>query len=221
MDLRRVKTYVISPGTGAYEPKLRNALAVLAAAGFEDVEHVPSAVGDKPDCLTQANISILEKAEPPFIIVEDDIALFDEHGGFGLMVPHGAAAVCLGVSVWTYPYNTIRADQHIRANVPSDFEAAENGLVRVRGMTGGHAILFLGKAHTRQLASCALHHMTTRHTPHDIVAAALQHQHKVYAMKRPIFYQDGRLGGQEPETRLRWQDGHFRQSHPRGQHQDT
>lgn len=210
MDMRRVKTFVISPGTGSYESKLRNALAVLAAAGFEDVEHVPSAISDdKYACLTNANVGIFEKATPPYIIVEDDIALFDDHGGFVLDVPPGADAVYLGVSVWTYPYNTLRADLHIRANVPSDFDNADNGLVRLHGMTGGHAILYLDAAYTRQLSSCALYHVATRQLPHDLVAAALQHQYNAYAMTRPLFYQDGRLGGQELQTRLTWQDGHF------------
>lgn len=221
MDLRRVKTFVISPGTGPHEAKLRNAMKVLADAGFEDVEHVPSATGDKSDCLTQANVGIFETAALPFIIVEDDIAVFDDHGGFVLDVPPDADAVYLGVSVWTYPYNTICAGQHIRRNQPTDFGGVDGGeLVRLRGMTGGHAILYLGAAYVRQLSSCALHHMTKAHTPHDLVAAALQHRHHVYATTSPIFYQDGRLGGQESETRLAW-EGCFRAAHPGGPRQGT
>lgn len=213
MDLREVRVYVISPGTGKFRKRLQETITRLRSAGFTKIEHVWSVPDPNPtDSLSRTNLVIWEKEQDragPFLVVEDDIQVVPG-AGFVLTLPPGAAAIYLGVSVWVYPYeyHTLSCGKNIRHITGHDTRPYDDHLVEVRGMTGGHAILYLDRGFTRTLSLCVRSHLGL-HTAHDLVLATLQRHFPVYAMKNPLFYQDAMIGGQQNETKLRWQDNRF------------
>lgn len=216
MDLRQVRTYVISPGTGKYEKRLQDTLDRLCRVGFQEVEHVPSVPDENPtNSLSMTNLLIFEKEknrEGPFLVVEDDIQIEDVRADNMLYIPipKDAVAVYLGVSKWVYPheYHTLSCGKHIRHLTPMDHISHDDHMVRIRGMTSTHAILFLDHPFLQTVSLCIQAHLPLR-TPHDLVMATLQQHYKMYALKTPLFYQDIQQGGQQAETRLVWQEDQY------------
>lgn len=208
MDLRKVRVYVISPGVGKYEARLKKTMERLQAAGFQDLEHVGSVHDDNPtNSLSRTNLMIFEKEKTrtgPFIIVEDDIQI-EDHAQFILHPPPDAVAVYLGVSMWVYPYeyHTLSCGKNIRTIREEDAISYDDSLVEIRGMTSAHAILYLDRGFMGTLSLCIQSHLGLK-TAHDLVLATLQQYFKMYAFKRPIFYQDIEEGGQQIMTRLSW-----------------
>lgn len=201
MDLRRIKVYVISTGKGKYEQRLRDTLERLETRGFQNVEHVESVQDVNPTwSLTKTNLLILEKAQVPFMIVEDDIQLEDEPLLISLPPPNAVAAY-LGVSIWVY-----EPGKHIRPTTPEDTRSYDQEWVTIRGMTSAHAILFLDQSF---LVHALVHIRAQINQPHDLVLATLQSSFPMYARKHPLFYQDKHQGGQEKETRLSWVQDRF------------
>lgn len=215
MDLHQVRTYVISPGTGRYEHRLRNTLDRLRRAGFREVEHVPSVPDESPtNSLSRTNLLIFEKEKDrvgPFLVVEDDIQMEDvAEDMWHVPIPKDAVAVYLGVSKWAYPheYHTLSCCKHIQHTTPKDTVSYDDHLVRIRGMTSTHAILFLDRPFLQTFSLCVRSHLPLR-TPHDLILATLQQYYRVYALKKPLFYQDLQQGGQQAETRLIWWEDHY------------
>lgn len=216
MDLRQVKVYVISPGVGKYMLRLRNTLTRLRDVGFQDVEHVFSVPDESPtNSLSKTNLVIFEKEKDrtdPFIIIEDDIQVEDLMSGdiWCLPVPEDAVAVYLGVSLWVYPYeyHTLSCGKHIRFITQKETLSHDDRLVRIKGMTSTHAILFLDRSFIQTLSLCIRSYLNVR-TPHDLIMATLQQHYKVYALKQPFFYQDFHEGGQQCETRLIWVEDQY------------
>jgi len=211
MDLRQVKVYVISPGVGKYELRLRNTLSRLQRVGFQKIEHVLSVPDESPtNSLSLTNLVIFEKEKngtEPFMILEDDVQVEDYVGNdmWHVAVPQDAVAVYLGVSLWVYPheYHTLSCGKHIRSITPQEALSYDDRFVLIKGMTSAHAILFLDRAFIQTLSLCIRSYLNVR-TPHDLILATLQQHYPVYALKLPIFYQDRLEGGQQLETRLIW-----------------
>lgn len=211
MDLRKVRVYVISPGVGKYEARLINTISRLRHAGFRHIEHVPSVPDGNPtDSLSRSNLVIFDREKDqtgPFLVIEDDIQIEDNitEDMWVLPVPHDAAAVYLGVSMWVYPhgYHTLSCGRHIRVIAPKDTVSWDDRLVSIQGMTSAHAILFLDRSFLRTVSLCIQSYLPVS-TPHDLILATLQQYYKVYALKQPFFYQDNQQGGQQKETRLIW-----------------
>lgn len=217
MDLRQVKVYVISPGTGKYKSRLLHTLTKLHQVGFQNIEHVMSVFDENPtNSLSKTNLVIFEKEKnrnDPFMIIEDDIqieeGITDEM--WTIQVPHDAAAVYLGVSMWVYPheYHTLSCGKHIRFISPEETVSHNDRLVYIQGMTSTHAILFLDRLFLQIVSSCIRSYLSVR-TPHDLILATLQKYYNVYALKQPFFYQALQQGGQQTETRLIWfQDRYY------------
>ena len=216
MDLRQVKIYVISPGVGKYMSRLRNTLKRLRNVGFQDVEHVFSVSDESPtNSLSKTNLVIFEKEKDrtePFIIIEDDIQVEDyiSTDMWIISIPQDAVAVYLGVSQWVYPYeyHTLSCGKNIRFVTPNETVSYDDRLVRIRGMTSTHAILFLNRSFLQTLSLCMRSYINVR-TPHDLILATLQQHYNVYALKQPFFYQDFEEGGQQSETRLIWLEDQY------------
>ena len=218
--IKDVKVYIVSPGTRHYTKRLLTVFERLVAMGFKRVEFfralpslsdavdketgVTSHVGT--DSLSRTILAILERElvggmRRPFIIVEDDVGVF--HNSESIELPENADACYLGVSKWIYPhkYETLGRGFHIQENGPEHVKDFNDTVTRILGMTGGHAILFINPEYVRRVIAA----MTPRlpySTPHDLVYATLQPEFNVFALKKPLFYQDSALGGQEAVTRL-------------------
>lgn len=191
--------------------RLRNTMSRLQQVGFQDIEHVFSVPDESPtNSLSKTNLVIFEKEKDradPFIIIEDDIQVEDflTNDMWCLQIPQDAVAVYLGVSLWVYPYeyHTLSCGKHIRFITPEDTVPYDDRLVRIKGMTSTHAILFLDRSFIKTLSLCIRSYLNVR-TPHDLIFATLQQHYNVYALKQPFFYQDFQEGGQQCETRLIW-----------------
>lgn len=231
MDLRTVKTYLISPATGKYVHRSQEVMRRLHGHGFHNVELIVSVADPSPtNSLSLTNLLIFEKELGkcrPFLIVEDDIQF--AHTDYYVDIPQDAVAIHLGVSMWIYGYgyNTMNTGKHIRSITNNDIHPCPNNykLVCIKGMTSGHAVLYLDHGYVAVLRLCIQANITTM-TPHDIVLASLQHCFQNYALKNSLFYQDASLGGQERETRLVWHDDQYHHfipdsAHPINPHQDT
>jgi len=217
MDLRKVKVYVISPGIGKYEKRLHTTLERLQQAGFQHVEHVPSVPDPShTNSLSRTNLLIFEKEQDqtePFIIIEDDIKIEDfivDNDKWFLHVPPDAVAVYLGVSLWVYPYeyHTLGCGKHIRLITKNDATSYDDRLVRIKGMTSAHAVLYADRKFLQTLSLCIQSYLKL-FTAHDLVIAALQQYFPMYALKNPLFYQDVTEGGQQLMTRLVWKEEEF------------
>lgn len=217
MNFTQMKVYVISPATGHYYDRLQTVLERLKTHGFQDVEYVPSVPDvNRTNSLSRTNLRIFEKelqGTRPFLILEDDVQV--EHLTPSLPIPEDACALYLGVSMWIYPssYASLSGQRaHIQMVLPQDTVSVDDHWARIVGMTGGHAIVYRCRQFVQTLMSCIQEHLALD-TPHDLILATLHSQFPVYALKKPFFYQDETLGGQQKETKWIWHE-EYRQFYP-------
>lgn len=210
MDIRQLKVYVISVGTGKYEKRLQSTLQRLQEKGFQKVEHVKSVFDPNPtNSLSLTNLLIFEKEKyqsDPFLIIEDDVEFEQQQDNFIFTIPPNASAIYIGVSLWIYPHDyhsLMFYRQHIRPIISNDVSSYNEQWVEIKGMTSAHAILYLDRTFINHLSQCIQTHLPLQ-TPHDLILATIQKQYKVYALKQPIMYQEEAQGGQEDVTRLCW-----------------
>lgn len=213
IDVKNTRVYLISPATGKYTDRLMTVFRRLVNAGFSNIVF-QRAVQDPSgtNSLTRTNLEIFRKevnSNEPFIIMEDDCALWNDYSSID--IPDNADAVYLGVSLWIYPhpYDTLNKGYHIRENTAVDIQSIDEHLTKINGMTSGHAILFVNRDYIRNFISL-MEPLLPRTTPHDLVFATMQPQSHVYALKKPMFYQDTTLGGQENVTRLEFNGQTYR-----------
>lgn len=220
LSIKEVKVYIVSPGTGPYASRLLTVFERLVSAGFKRVEFFRSLPSESSgankekgvtnhvgtDSLSRTNLAILERElvggmQRPFIIVEDDVQLF--HDCENVELPDDADALYLGVSKWIYPhaYETLGRGFHIQENGPDRIKDAGEAVTRISGMTGTHAILFINPEYVRRFIARMVARLPYS-TPHDLVFTTLQPEFNIFALKKPMFYQDRLLGGQEAVTRL-------------------
>jgi len=207
VNLLDVPVYIISPGIGKYRNRIGVCFQRLVDYGFKRIVFVRSI--EKPSktaSLSLTTLSILEREEPPYIIMDDDVEEF--HIMKEVEIPGDARAAYLGVSQWVFPYPTsmIGRGVHIRRSLPSDFRDVDGKWVKISGMTSSHAILFLDRAFVASLSEKI---RKDPDVPHDLYLASLQREQPVYALKTPLFFQDHSIGGQEDVTRLRWDTNNF------------
>jgi hypothetical protein len=207
INLKEIKVYLISPGVDKYAARLSSVHSRLVAAGFKHIEFTRALPGSNgTDSLARTNIAIMEGELVrggcrPFIIFEDDVAIFHDTNSFE--VPEDADAVYLGVSKWIYPhgFDTLGRGFHIRQNSAADIKDINSDVTQITGMTGGHGILFMNPEFLSRFIKSM--NMRLEHsTPHDLVFATLHKDFNIYALKSPFVYQDASLGGQEAVTRL-------------------
>jgi hypothetical protein len=137
--------------------------------------------------------SRLEGEFKPFIFMEDDCSAtpWFRHD---VPVPEDADAVYLGISKWgmhgdrAHPYV-------IRESVTED-------IVRVFNMLSTHAVLVLSRQWVENVLTCYEYAYSTMEKPNefDVPVAHTMARYNVYALRKPLFYQDAKMGGQEEPT---------------------
>lgn len=209
LDIKNITVYIISPGTDNYRTKLITVFERVINEGFKNViffKSIPDS--NKTVSLTNTVLEIFKRElnnDNPFIILEDDCAFFTKYDQ--IEIPDTADVLYLGVSLWTYPHNidtlysVYRPD--IVYNSMDTIESYNNTLVRIKGMTGGHAILYISRDFIRTF----IEKMTDiskyiPDLPHDLLFSSLHPLFNVFGLKQPMFYQDATLGGQEDVTKL-------------------
>jgi hypothetical protein len=209
LNIKDITVYIISPGTNNYRNKLITVFERVIDEGFKCVVFFKSVPNpNKTASLTNTVLEIFKQEltnDKPFIILEDDCAFFTKYDQ--IEIPDTADVLYLGVSLWSYPYSTNTLYSMYRPNIVRNSidtnESYNNTLVRIKGMTGGHAILYISRDFIRTF----LEKMTDiskniPDLPHDLLFSSLHQLFNVYGLKKPMFYQDASLGGQEDVTKL-------------------
>jgi len=209
LNIKDITVYIISPGTNNYRNKLITVFERVIDEGFKCVVFFKSVPNpNKTASLTNTVLEIFKQEltnDKPFIILEDDCAFFTKYDQ--IEIPDTADVLYLGVSLWSYPYSTNTLYSMYRPNIVRNSidtnESYNNTLVRIKGMTGGHAILYISRDFIRTF----LEKMTDiskniPDLPHDLLFSSLHQSFNVYGLKKPMFYQDATLGGQEDVTKL-------------------
>lgn len=217
LDIKDITVYIISPGINTYRNKLITVFQRVVDEGFKKVVFFKSVPGpNKTASLTNTVIEIFKKElsnDTPFIILEDDCVFFTRYDG--IEIPDNTDLLYLGVSLWTYPYdiNTLylRERPNIIRNSIDTVESYNDDLVKIMGMTGGHAILYISRDFiTKFLYKMADISMYIDDLPHDLLFSSLHKSFNVFGLKHPMFYQDATLGGQEDVTKLTFNGECFR-----------
>ncbi len=208
LDIKKTRVYIISPGQGKYRDRALTVVGRLMDTGFQHVSFFKSVKGvNNTASLTNTMLEIMSRElhnDDPFIILEDDCAIFHEYDTID--IPETIDVLYLGVALWSYPYgvDTLYGSRpHIVQNSPLTVTSVSDTLTRIRGMTGGHAILFRSRKFVKEfIRQMDIISNTVKDLPHDLLLSSLHLSHEVYALKNPMFYQDKTLGGQEEVTKL-------------------
>lgn len=216
IDLKSTKIYLISPGENKYRDRALTVISRLIDEGYKNITYFKSLPGpNNTASLTNTVLEIFKtelRSDLPFIILEDDCAFFNKCDG--IEVPSNMDALYLGVSLWAYPHNIgtlfSKPRPHIFPISPNTILSYNDELVRVLAMTSGHAILFNSREYIRFFIQ-KMEEIEKRidDLPHDLLFSSLASSYNIYALKKPLFYQDKGLGGQEEVTKLIFQDDRF------------
>jgi len=209
IDIKKIKVYLISPAVDKYRERVSTVFNRLLDAGFQNVEFVKSMQSiNNVSSLTNTCINIFKNElnnSEPFIIIEDDCILY--HNYDTIELPDNFDALYLGVSRWVYPYSVetipIPVRPPIEHNSPKNIKSYDDNLTKINGMCGTHAIMY----HSRNYLKKFLDVMNwgasiSNNLNHDLIFAVIHSQFEVFALKKPMFYQDNNLGGQEDATKL-------------------
>ena len=209
LDIKDITVYIISPGVDNYRTKLITVFERLINEGFKNIVFFKSVSGlNKTASLTNTVMEIFKlelNNDKPFIILEDDCAFFTKYDQ--IEVPENTDLLYLGISCWSYPHSVdtlyLRCRPANVYNSKDTLESYNDTLVRIKSMTSGHAILYI----SREFIRIFIDKMTNIskyiiNLPHDLLFSSLHPSFNVFGLKRPMFYQDATLGGQEDVTKL-------------------
>jgi hypothetical protein len=217
LDIKDITVYIISPGTDNYRHRLLSVFERVISEGFKNVVYVKSLYGpNKTASLTNTFIEIFKRElnnDKPFIILEDDCAFFTKYDQ--IEIPDNTDVLYLGLAIWSYPYSTdtlyLIRRPHIIHNSINTIESYNDNLVRIKGITGGHAILYISREYIRtfidKMTDISKHIVDL---PHDLLFSTLHPSFNVLGLKKPMFYQDATLGGQEDVTKISFNGECFR-----------
>ncbi len=215
LDLKNIKVYLVSPGTGKYRERVNIVFQRLVDAGYTNIEFFRSIPAENGSIsLTKTNIAIFKKEmlnDYPFMIVEDDCKEYFKPKDMIVTIPDDADALYLGVSMWVYPhpYETLlKSGYYIREHNQTDHIDIDDTVTRIRGMTSTHAVIYFNREYMRKFINMA-EPIVTRLLSLDLVFSIIQYNSTVYALKMPMYYQDSTLGGQEPQTHLVYNGGKY------------
>lgn len=144
----------------------------------------------------------LENNQFPFLILEDDAAI--NQIPETIYIPDDADAIYVGISSWGFSPSS---DGNLASINNLIIDRVNNDLVRVFNMLSSHAILYINKNHVQSLiydleanlngtqqvavnSGIKLKYYGETFLPCDIIMANHQYNNKVYALRKPIFYQD-------------------------------
>jgi hypothetical protein len=217
LNIKDITVYIISPGTNNYRSKLLTVLERVIDEGFKSVVFFKSVPDpNKTASLTNTVLEIFKRElnnDNPFIILEDDCAFFTKYDQ--VEIPDNTDMLYLGVSLWSYPYSTDTLYSMYRPDIVFNsietVESYNNTLVKIKGMTGGHAILYISRDFIRtfieKMTDISKYIMDL---PHDLLFSTLHPSFNIFGLKQPMFYQDATLGGQEEVTKLTFDTECFR-----------
>lgn len=220
IDIKDIKVYLISPATDKYRHRVNTVFGRLLDAGFKSIEFVRSLPShNNVSSLTNTCIKIFKQEMnniEPFIIIEDDCEFFYKYDK--IEMPDEFDALYLGVSQWVYPHPVetipIPVRPPIEHNSPSTIKSYNDNLTKIIGMCSTHAILYRSRNYLKTFIDIMYWGATmSNNLNHDLIFAVIQKNFEVFALKKPMFYQDTSLGGQEDATKLTYNGSYYEYIH--------
>jgi hypothetical protein len=214
INIKNIKVYVVSPGEDKFMKRLLIVFERLVKYGFTNIEYFKSIPGkNSTESLTITILEIFKKEKDndyPFIILEDDCDIFHKYES--IKIPDNLDILYLGVSLWSYPYSINSLYLGIRPNIVENngntVKDYDETLTKIYGMTSGHAIMYKSRKFIKKFIE-EMESIKTN-VPHDLLLSSLHLFFNVYALKEPMFYQDGKLDGQEKVTKLKYNGSCYR-----------
>jgi len=132
----------------------------------------------------------------PFILMEDDCSP-TEWFRYEVPIPEDADALYVGLSTYgLHPQHNFGILRVEYTPVPGEPE-----IVRLLNMLSNHAIMFVSKRWTENCLECFERTVRCAKDPaYDIELCRTLPQFNVYALKKPLFFQDAKVGGQQEPT---------------------
>ena len=204
IDLKMVPIFVLV----CSDQKRERIKQVLSGYNYTIVEGITSYRGEKIPrlCGAVGHARLIRegiKTGGPFVILEDDCQWFDlvHERCDEIEIPSDADAVFIGISIFGLNPVTGYACMLL---LGSDY--SEN-CVRIFNMLSAHAILILSSEYALSYYACVVEAATRiekgeSHLICDMLSSRLGFTHQVYALKKPIFFQDATAGGEEMPTRF-------------------
>ena len=140
---------------------------------------------------------LLREPFTPFLLLEDDanITPWTEFGAHMMLhVPADADAVYVGISKCGADPNKETHQMGVSWE-PTDLP----GVVRILNMLSQHAVVICSKRWLVMLLR-TISAATARNIIWDLPTARVMDRYRVYALEKPLFFQDARIGGQQDPT---------------------
>lgn len=134
----------------------------------------------------------------PFMLLEDDISFYNGKLPETINIPTDSDMYYAGLSdhSWGGTHHTLL-----------HYEPYNEEVIRIYNMLSTHSLLICSPLAASIYQGVMLENFYWRGMPWDIPIADVQSKMKVYAGKKPLFYQDHHFGGQEIQTRIEFEDG--------------
>ena len=139
-------------------------------------------------CITQEKDAPFE----PFAIFEDDVKKNREFPST-IEIPDDADILYIGSSVWGMTFGT---QSHLFSVC---FKNVNKDIIRVYNMLSLHGIIICSTRGLLAMQKCILEDLF-KNRGYDISIAQMQPHINAYALKNPLVYQYGKIGGQEKST---------------------
>lgn len=164
------------------EEKRKKTETMLKQIGFKFVERFSAIRHEEGRIIgcARSHYEILNKAEVPFIILEDDCAL-NKQVPKVIELPDNSDCLYLGISHWGRYLNHSGPYVHITK--------INDEIVRVHNMLATHAILYLSKEYADICKRISYHYGYEIENHLDIGFAEIHRFYNVYCLDEPLFRQ--------------------------------
>lgn len=196
LNLSQIPTFVINCA-GYRERRVHMVhLCQTLNLNFQIIDGVTCKPGYIGCMLSHLKVLSMADSCPPFLILEDDCNVTPDFNHV-VNCPEHADLLYLGVSAFG-----IYEDIHPKG-LPFGAYARphDETTLRLENMLSAHAILYLTSSIVNQVKDMIIRSAIAE-KPFDIGMAKLQKNNLVFTPKKPFFYQDSRMGGQERYTQV-------------------
>jgi hypothetical protein len=131
----------------------------------------------------------------PFIVIEDDCSFYRELPQ-SIEIPNDSDIVYIGIS-------TFGADPKIQCKRKVYMKEVTPEIVRVYNMLSTHGIMICSALGAAAITKSMMESYYIN-KPFDLPLTYIQPYYNVYALKRPLVYQDSKYGGLEEDTRIEY-----------------
>lgn len=130
----------------------------------------------------------------PFVIFEDDVKKYREFPEF-LEIPDNSDILYIGLSQW----GSINGIGHQYSIYFDDIDA---NIIKIYNMLSMHGMIICSLEGLFALHKCMMESSIKNNRAWDLYIAEIQPYYNVYALKTPLVYQYGLIGGQEPHSKI-------------------